>query len=340
MNHAETLSIPLSAIPLGAGHVLPIARYRFTFRMQDDLRLPQYAGSLLRGQFGAALRRTACLTGAPTCKGCPLLATCPYPEIFESPPPGEHRLQRFSQIPNPYVIEPPRFGTRAVPAGENLVFDVVLVGRAVDRLALIVHAFQRALGHGLGRERARGALEGLAVQNGECWIDIWDATRGRIGEHDAQLAIPDLPPSQSATLRIETPLRLQHQGHPLPLARLTPRALVTNLLRRATLLLELHNGNPPLLDEPAAKALARHAETLVDERRLRWQDWSRYSSRQKQEMTLGGAIGEWTLRGDLAPVLPLLWVGQWLHAGKNATMGMGRYRLSFDGTPPPPSRDC
>lgn len=314
---------------LPPGTLLPIARYRYTFRMQDNLRLPEYAGSLLRGQFGAALRRTACLTGAPTCKGCGLLPTCPYPEIFESPPPVEHRLQRFSQVPNPYVIEPPAFGTRGIAAGDGLVFDMVLVGRAIERLPLIVHAQQRALGHGLGRERARGMLAGLAVQTPEGWVEIWDAARGRIEPHEARLAIPEFACVESATLHIETPLRLQNQGHPLGIDKLTPRALITNLLRRATLLLELHNGHPPLLDEPSAKVLARHAETLTDERRLRWQDWSRYSSRQKQQMTLGGAIGEWTLRGDLAPVLPLLWLGQWLHAGKNATMGMGRYTLDI-----------
>jgi len=328
----ESAERPATAhyVPLPVGTRLPIARYRFAFRMQDDLRLPEYAGSLLRGQFGAALRRTACLTGAPTCKGCPLISTCPYPEIFETPPPTEHRLQRFSQVPNPYVIEPPVFGTRGVRAGECLSFGMVLVGRALGRFALIVHAFQRALGHGLGRERARGVLEGLAVQNGEDWIEIWDSGRGRIEAHEALLATPDLSLVATATLRIETPLRLQHQGHPLPIEKLSPRALLTNLMRRATLLLELHNGNPPLLSETAAKALAHHAETLEDERRLRWQDWSRYSSRQKQEMTLGGAIGEWTLKGDLAPVAPLLWLGQWLHAGKNATMGMGGYTLGLN----------
>jgi hypothetical protein len=328
-----TAAPPCAAAParpaLPAGTCLPVARYRLGFRMQEELRLPQYAGSLLRGQFGAALRRAACVTGARTCAGCPLLASCPYPEIFETPPPAEHRLQKFSQVPNPYVIEPPAFGTRSIAAGANLVFDVVLVGRALERLALIVHAFQRALGRGLGRARARGMLETLAVQQGAGWTEIWDGARGRILEHEARLTIPDLAPSHCATLRIETPLRLQNQGHPLPIEKLTPRALVTNLMRRATLLLELHNGQPPLLDEPAAKALARHAETLAGERRLRWQDWSRYSSRQKREMTLGGAVGEWTLRGDLAPVLPLLWLGQWLHAGKNATMGMGRYTLSL-----------
>jgi hypothetical protein len=315
--------------PLQPDTRLPVARYRFTFRMQDDLRLPEYAGSLLRGQFGAALRRTACVTGAPTCKGCPLVRTCPYTQIFETPAPEEHRLQRFSQVPNPYVIEPPRFGTRSIAAGSDLVFDLVLVGHALERLPLIVHAFRRALGHGLGRERARGVLTSFALQNCEEWEEVWDRERDRVVEHEAQLAIPAFPPLRSATLRIETPLRLQNQGRPLLISQLAPRALVTNLMRRATLLLELHHGHPPLLDEQAAKSLARHAETFTDERRLHWQDWSRYSSRQKQEMTLGGVVGEWTLKGELAPVLPLLWLGQWLHAGKNATMGMGRYTLSL-----------
>src|SRR6516165_5061334 len=123
------------------GATLPVARYAFIFRMQDELRLPEFAGSLLRGQFGAALRRIACMTGAPVCKGCPLYRTCPYPAIFEAPPPPAHALQRFSQVPNPYVIEPPAMGLRRVAAGERLSFHVVLVGRALDQLPLIAYAF-------------------------------------------------------------------------------------------------------------------------------------------------------------------------------------------------------
>ena len=38
---------------------LPIARYRFSAVVQQSLQLPDYAGSLLRGQFGAALRQVA-----------------------------------------------------------------------------------------------------------------------------------------------------------------------------------------------------------------------------------------------------------------------------------------
>ena len=66
---------------------LPLARYRFTAIAQAPLQLPPYAGSLLRGQFGASLRQVACMTRQPTCGGCPLLATCPYSRIFEAPAP-------------------------------------------------------------------------------------------------------------------------------------------------------------------------------------------------------------------------------------------------------------
>ena len=47
-------------------------------------------------------------------------------------------------------------------------------------------------------------------------------------------------------------------------------------------------------------------------------------------MTLGGVLGQWTLHDSpdtLANIWPWLWLGQWLHVGKNATMGMGGYTL-------------
>jgi hypothetical protein len=124
-----------------------------------------------------------------------------------------------------------------------------------------------------------------------------------------------------------TPLRLQNQGHRVPLDRLHPRTLFAALLRRTSLLFELHAAFPGLAGD--ARRLAAAAAGLVDERRLEWKDWTRFSSRQDQEMTLGGVIGEWTLSGDLGDLLPWLWLGQWLHVGKNATMCMGRYSLAW-----------
>jgi hypothetical protein len=296
--------------------------------MDNDVRLPDFAGSLLRGQFGASLRRIACMTGAAVCVECPLYRTCPYPAIFETPAPAAHGLQRFSQVPNPYVIEPPPLGRRLVEAGETMSFNLVLVGRALRQLPLIAYAFQRAFEHGIGRQRAKGEIADLELDRPEDGPQsIWDAQRSRIEPHEQSLTVPRLPDVGAITLKIATPLRLQSQGRPIPPERLEPRTLLTALLRRASLLFELHAGLPPV--GTAAARLAEAAEQLTDERRLQWKDWTRYSSRQGREMTLGGAIGEWRLSGDLGELLPWLWLGQWLHVGKETTMGMGLYSLAW-----------
>jgi len=340
-------------------NALPIARYRLTARVQQPLSLPDYAGSLLRGQFGAALRHVACMTRQPTCPGCPIIPTCPYTRIFEAPPPpkGSHALQDFSQIPNPYIIEPPTPGARVVNAGERFDFHIVLIGHAIDQLALIVFALQRALAHGLTRQRVPADL--LQVD----WVDpvgqahpIWHIDQPALLAHPAQLepnaALPEMVTpveSQNAivniatsayetratgqivkkiTLHIQTPLRLQSQGKPLGVGQLTPRALVSAVARRTALLLEFHAGQNGWGE--AARRIAQLSQNLTDSQDLHWFDWTRYSSRQQQEMTLGGVLGSWTLHGPaetLAEIAPWLWLGQWLHVGKNASMGMGGYTL-------------
>jgi hypothetical protein len=312
---------------LHPGVQLPVARYCFTFRMQDDLRLPEYAGSLLRGQFGASLRGIACMTGLPECKPCPLYRTCPYPAIFEAPAPPAHVLQRFSQVPNAYVIEPPPLGFRRIDAGERVSFHIVLVGRALTQLPLITYAFERAFERGLGRLRARGCLEDIVLGRPSAPQSVWDAERSSVRSHDHALTIPELTQIGTIRLMITTPLRLQNQGHPIAPDKLTPRTLVTALLRRASLLFELHADMPPVGTE--ARRLASAAERLTDQRRLEWKDWTRFSSRQDQKMTLGGAVGEWKLAGDLRELLPWFWLGQWLHVGKETTMGMGMYTLEW-----------
>ncbi len=348
-NYLATVSLPtpLPMSPLFSA--LPIARYRFTALVQQPLPLPDYAGSLLRGQFGAALRQVACMTRQPNCPGCPLLTTCPYSLVFEAPPPpqGAHTLQNFSQIPNPYVLEPPAAGAHVLDAGDALVFHLVLVGHARVQLPLIVFALQRMLAQGLTRQRVPADL--MQVD----WVDahdtahpIWSHHHPTLAAHPATLrfngskliatdaggARASAPKDTQLTLRIHTPLRLQHQGQPLGVSQLTPRALVATVARRVALLMEFHAGQAHWGE--AARQLIHASDTLTDTRDLHWFDWTRYSSRQQQEMTLGGVLGHWTLHGSpeqIAALTPWLWLGQWLHAGKNATMGMGAYTLQTAG---------
>jgi hypothetical protein len=306
---------------------LPIARYRFAARVSGNLGLPDFAGSLLRGAFGAALRRSTCMTDLPRCPPCPLYRTCPYPALFETPPRETPLRQQFSQVPNPYVIEPPALGTRAIHAGELLEFNMVLIGHdALKQLPLVVHAWQRALRHGLGRDRVPAELEQVSWVGEDGELEpVLDAHEGRIDPHDAALNVPPPPEANALQLCIATPMRLQQQGRPLTPGDLTLRALATTAARRVSLALHLHCAHGVLPDiNPLLESLTQLSDDRSD---LEWHDWTRYSSRQKQEMTLGGVVGRWTIHGETAPLWPWLWLGQWLHIGKNATMGMGAYQL-------------
>ncbi len=302
----------------------PAVRYRFKFTVETPVRLPEYAGSALRGAFGAALRRTACMTREKDCKPCPLYRTCPYPAIFETPAPESHTLQKFSQIPNPYIVEPPPWGERLYQPGETLTFHLVLIGPAMQQLPLIIHAWQRAFRHGIGNGTAN--LHAVSVIDDQERADkIFDPHEERIQPHATGITLPQTTAPNTVTLTLQTPMRLQNNGKPIRAPALETRDLLVNLLRRTALISEFHAG--VRLDDNYHE-LAQAAARIESEKDLHWRDWKRYSSRQKQEMTLGGVTGQWILRGDLTPFMPMLHLGQWLHIGKNASFGLGQYRLS------------
>ena len=98
--------------------MLPITRLTLTIHQQDDLRLPEHAGSMLRGAFGMALKKLACITRQKDCTTCPLYRSCAYTQIFETPAPvSDNPLTR--QTANAYVIQVPEMGSRLIEAGET-----------------------------------------------------------------------------------------------------------------------------------------------------------------------------------------------------------------------------
>lgn len=305
----------------------PAARYRLDFVATTPVRLPEYAGSALRGAFGHALKRTVCVTREPECKACALYRSCAYPAVFAPPAPESHRVQKFSEIPAPYVIEPPPWGARAYEPGAAFHVHLVLIGTANRHLPLIVHAFARAFEHGVGAGDGRARLAGVAhiAPDGSA-APLRAPDTGRLREAPVGLPAPQAPAPATLTLELLTPLRLQANGKPIAAADLSPGRFVIGVIKRAALLAEFHAGQPLDLD---FRALAAHAETLTTaEKNLHWRDWGRYSSRQQREMKLGGVTGQWTIAGELTPFWPYLYWGQWLHVGKETVFGLGHYRIA------------
>ncbi|MBM4130615.1 CRISPR system precrRNA processing endoribonuclease RAMP protein Cas6, partial [bacterium] len=302
---------------------LPLARYRLEFEVRTPLHLPDYAGSTLRGAFGGALRAAACMTKRKACAGCPLLRTCPYAAIFETPLPENHSLLKTERAPAPYVIEPPPWGSRDYAPGEKLAFHLVLIGRALEHLPLVLWAFHRALERGVGPGDGTARLARV-LHEGEGETLVLEGPEDAVREHPRAVPPALTFAGSEAVLDFHTPLRLQQNGRPLGPQALASRTLLTALMRRVSLICECHGRGRLDLD---FKALARQAEAIADEKQLTWRDWTRYSSRQGQKMALGGAVGRWRLHGEIGPFLPFLHLGQWLHVGKETTFGLGRYTL-------------
>lgn len=305
--------------------MLPLARYRFQFTVTRPIHLPDWSGSLLRGAFGHALRRLACMTRAKDCAGCPLQNTCPYPAIF-APPAVDHKIQRFSQPPAPYLIEPENWGARLLTAGDTLQFDMVLLGRALRELPLITLAWQQAAQRGLGPGDGTAELSTIQhLAHDGSTTPIFTANTNRLIEHDT--SAPETPQTEAQdaiTLHLESPLRLQENGRALPPSRLGAQQLLMAAVRRASLMSEFHGNGAPNWD---FKLLTQQAAAVNSEKDLKWQDWTRRSSRQQQTMQLGGVMGTWTLRGNIQPFLAALHLGQWLHVGKETVFGLGKYHL-------------
>ena len=137
---------------------LPHLRLRATLVAEEPARLPPYKGSLLRGAFGHALRRAVCTMGPDQpCPSCSLRTACVYPRLFETLIEGEPSpfLRGLATAPRPYVFEPHDHQTCDYGPGDELRFDLLLLGQAVDFQAYAVLAIERMARVGLGRRRHR-----------------------------------------------------------------------------------------------------------------------------------------------------------------------------------------
>jgi CRISPR/Cas system endoribonuclease Cas6 (RAMP superfamily) len=128
---------------------------------------------------------------------------------------------------------------------------------------------------------------------------------------------------QQLRIRLLTMTRLKHDNRFV--TSLPFHVLVRGLLRRISSLMYFHQGEELDVDFAGLIARATQVETLSED--TRWVDWDRYSGRRDARITLGGLVGTVTYAGDLNEFWPLLKIGEYVHVGKGAVFGMGKYRL-------------
>ena len=303
-----------------------LARYRLTLTALSTITMPPYAGSTLRGGFGHAFRKMVCTQGPIDCRDCTLKAVCPYPYIFETAPfEGAQQLRTYGDVPRPFVIDP--LDTRGeYRKGESLSFQLTLIGRAIDYLPYFLVSFRELGEMGIGKGRGRFQLAHVRTDNGE---SIYDGDTQMVHNLDNALSFDDIQretesqPTEELTLRLLTPTRITYEGALTD--QLPFHVFWRRLIGRISALAYFHCGESLEMDFKGLIEKATVVETT--DSTLRWKDWTRYSSRQDRKMQLGGLVGHATYAGDLAAFVAFAALGAYLHVGKNATFGLGKYRV-------------
>ncbi|HFE65054.1 MAG TPA: CRISPR system precrRNA processing endoribonuclease RAMP protein Cas6 [Caldithrix sp.] len=298
---------------------MEFAKFEFALKTQNSFGLPDFKGSTFRGKFGHVLKRTICIMSHHKCDECELREKCAYTYLYET------RNERKENVARPFVLEPPLTHQQFFLKDKYLYLNLVLIGGAIEYLPYFVYAFTQMGKEGIGQDRGKFLLTTVrAVDSAGQKHEIFD--------HKTQQLLTEVPRIKpddfkavfhpQITVQFLTPTDLRANGKRVDTVEFP--VLLRAILRRYRSLQYYHNGGEKewfeINWEAAEKIKIVHRET--ENRRLK-----RYSNRQKRPIPLGGITGKITYRGNLAPFIPWLKIGEYLHVGKGAVFGMGWYRM-------------
>lgn len=315
---------------------LTLSRARFTLEITQPISLSEFTGSTLRGAFGTVFRKIICAQRQrENCKGCYLQNTCAYAIVFT---PGNLHNSPF--FPKNESLSPPFIfyieeEKVSFSAGEQMNLVLTLVGKAVDFFPYFFIVLQELSRQGFGIRGdggQRGSFEikmitddlspdGQVIFTSEKETNISPLYRERLG-HLFQ------PIDNLMLLKVHylTPFRVKWQGRLC--SDIQFHILIRNILRHLSALYFLSEHKLLQLDYGGLISQAEEIQKVKSN--FQWKEYSRYSSRQKEKMRLGGVTGWALYEGEaLSQFHPFLKAAELMSAGKETTFGFGRIALEI-----------
>jgi hypothetical protein len=327
-----------------------VARLRFDLETLEDSEVPAYKGDLLRMALLWWLSEYWCPMPQRCRHGCRQPGVCLFGRLCEPPvdPAWSPQMRRLvGDTPPPaYALWDLQDRRRSLPTGARWAFELTLAGElALRQIPAIVAAVQQGAEQGMGRIRLRSrvgrvsALQG--VESGlaaPCLAEqkpceggtalTWQSYR----LDDVTLGYPQAirwaeafsGPVRALSLHYLSPVKVKERGQWVEVPEFVP--IMKAVVRRLRLLSVVHGAGEwpqaewgPLLDLAETVQL-EHDETF-------WTGYTRYS-KASGEQEMEGFVGQaWYAGDDLRLLLPVLWLGQWLHIGKGYVLGNGRYAI-------------
>lgn len=289
------------------------AALTFALLLPKGGTLPAFKSSMLRGIIASSIRKFVCHTGENNCANCAYGAGCIYCRTFE-PQTGVCGQTRQHQ----YVIRCTDMRTK-FSSGELFEFDSLMFGESTRAFAYFIKGLMNARRKGLGGGRAPFEVTRITSRS----LPVFGG-----GELDARCVVSEYTNRADSicpneiVVNFQTPFRTKDGGKLA--ARLTAAIFIRALMDRLV-------GLNMIQQEAAFGWLKSVQSNLGDEiclatNGLKWQEFERYSNRQKTSMQLGGLVGKVKFSGpSLHVLLPIIRIGELTHIGKATTFGLGKY---------------
>ena len=280
-------------------------------------------GPLLRGAIGRALRALSCTEEKETCDGC--AAQCTYRFFFDSVNEGDV-LTGNRNIPRPFVLRPfPRQSKNCRP-GELFQFDTVIFGKGISSLPLLIEAVSEFRRFAAPENFGSFELEAVHAKSPVTGLRLpitaqSDASRCM----ETSFSMDDFKASDTSGVTIDfiTPAIIKDKGVILEAPVFS--SIIKRLRDRYSSLSSFYGSGAPDIDYAhfaddaqrvklvRGEGIAVHAE--------------RVSRRSGKTQDMSGFKGRYEFEGPVGEYIPLLSVGQYIHVGKAAAFGNGRFEV-------------
>lgn len=279
----------------------------------------------LQSAFIKSFRRVVCNQNRRECARCAVYSECPFYRVFLAAPAGVH----YGAKAEPFVLGFPFGNKTSYQPGETLAVGLVLIGDTWKYLPHFVNALQE-LGGTLEKTNRSFRLVGVVgvnPLNNDCRLAAIPEKGQPYNEElslsgaEIELAANNLDRSVIA-IDYVTVTRLRYRNQVAERAEFN--ILIRNLLRRIRGL-GLHQGVENLENFLGLVRKAQQIYTVSDY--TRWVDLRKPNRRVASGQFSGGLMGQVTYRGELAPFLTLLKLGELLHVGCFSGFGLGKYSI-------------
>lgn len=303
-------------------------KYKISIEYLSSGFISNNKGNTIRGGFGTHLKRLCCSDFSKECSTCDNAEHCAYCYLFETVISVYSRImKKYTNAPHPYIFEHCLNTSGVVKKGDFEDFSITLIGNANEYFVNIFIALKELGAKGFGKDKVKFDIKSIVSDDGCIIYNQQSTIFGSVPACKTIDLTRQLKSENSFTLKFITPLRYKKEGKIS--SNFVFADFFKTLLRRIKLVLFFHCGTEIDCFPDEIYETAESIE-IIDNNTC-WKNQMRFSTRQKQRIPLDGLIGSIKCRGNIGALLPYLKAGEYLHVGKNASFGLGRYELSIEG---------